>query len=187
MKELLYFLLALILFSCSKKIEPLKPDSILNLDSEWEKQDGKKIYFSDLKGKVLVTAMIFTSCKTACPRLTAEMRKISEQVGKVDPEDIQYVLISIDPENDTPEVMKAYLKMNQFNEREWTFIRSDEEETRELANVMAVKYKEISPIEFSHSNIISVYSKDGTLAFQKEGLDDNTETIANEIKKQLEP
>ena len=172
--------------SCSKKNEEISPDSIYNVSSKWEKQDGKTITFSDMKGKVLVTAMIFTSCKTACTRLTAEMRTISQKVGKTNPEDIQYVLISIDPKNDTPQVMKAYLDTNKFDEKQWTFIRSNEDDTRELANVMAVKYKEISPIEFSHSNIISVYSKKGTLAYQKEGLDSGDDDLVKEIKKQIE-
>jgi protein SCO1/2 len=186
MKNITLIVLALIMISCGKKNEEVSPDSIYNVQTNWEKQDGKNIKFSDLKGKVLVTAMIFTSCKTACPKLTAEMRTISRKVGKVDPKDIQYVLISIDPENDTPEVMKRYLYMNRFDEKEWTFIRGSEEDTRELANIMAVKYKQISPIEFSHSNIITVYSKKGTLAFQKEGLDSSYEAIVHEIKKQIQ-
>ncbi|WP_346984591.1 hypothetical protein [Chryseobacterium sp. POE27] len=70
--------------------------------------------------------------------------------------------------------------------KKWTFIRSNEVDTRELANIMAVKYKEISPIEFSHSNIISVYSKKGTLAFQQEGLDTDNDAIVKEIRKQIE-
>jgi len=186
MKNFLYILLAMASLSCSKKNEEISPDSIYNVSSKWEKQDGKTITFSDMKGKVLVTAMIFTSCKTACPRLTAEMKTISQKVGKTNPEDIQYVLISIDPKNDTPQVMKAYLDTNKFDEKQWTFIRSNEDDTRELANVMAVKYKEISPIEFSHSNIISVYSKKGTLAYQKEGLDSGDDDLVKEIKKQIE-
>lgn len=186
MKTILYLLLAMISLSCSKKNEAVSPDSIYHVKSEWENQDGKKMTFSDLKDKVLVTAMIFTSCKTACPRLSAEMAKISKQVGDTDPEDLRYVLISIDPKTDTPEVMKAYLKSHRFDDAKWTFIRSNEADTRELANIMAVKYKEISPIQFSHSNIISVYSKKGTLAFQKEGLDTDDAALVNEIKKQLE-
>lgn len=179
-------LVALIMLSCSKKDEEAPSDSIYNIPTSWEKQDGRNITFSDLKGKVLVTAMIFTSCKTACPRLTAEMRTISQKVGKTNPDQIQYVLISIDPENDTPNAMKRYLDMNRFNEKEWTFIRGSEEEIRELANIMAVKYKQISPIEFSHSNIITVYSKKGVLSFQKEGLDSDYEAIVHEIKKQIQ-
>jgi len=186
MKRLLYLLSAFLILSCSKKEEMISPDSIYNVGSVWEKQDGNKISFIDFKGKVLVTTMIFTSCKTACPRLTAEMKKIENEVGKVSPDNIEYVLISIDPETDTPEVMKAYLKTHQLDEKEWMFIRSNENDTREIANIMAVKYKEISPIEFSHSNIISVYSKNGTLAYQKEGLDNDIQRTAKEIKKQLE-
>ncbi|MCW3161618.1 SCO family protein [Chryseobacterium oryctis] len=186
MKNIFYILFALIMLSCSKKNEEISPDSIYNVDTQWEQQDGKKVSFSDLKGKVLVTAMIFTSCKTACPRLTTEMRKITKKVGKVDSDDIQYVLITIDPKTDTPEVMKAYLKANKFDSEEWMFIRGNDNEIRELANVMAVKYKEISPIEFSHSNIINVYSKKGVLAFQKEGLNVDIDATVNEIKRQLE-
>ncbi len=178
--------MAFAMLSCSKKAEEINPNSIYNVSSKWENQDGKKITFSDLKGKVLVTAMIFTSCKTACPRLTAEMRTIAQKVGKVDSEDIQYMLISIDPETDSPKVMKAYLEANKFDEKQWAFIRSNEADTRELANIMAVRYKEISPIEFSHSNIISVYSKKGILAYQKEGLDSSDDAVVNEIKKQIE-
>lgn len=185
MKKILYFLLAMMVFSCNKKSEPIPEDSIYNVDSKWENQDGNQISLSEFNGKVVVTAMIFTSCKTACPILTSQMRNISKKVGKVNSENIQYVLISIDPETDTPEVMKAYLKANKLDNEEWSFIRSNEEDTRELANIMAVKYKEISPIEFSHSNIISVYAKNGTLAYQQEGLDENTEIIATEIKKQI--
>jgi len=186
MKNILYILLAMTVLSCSKKNEEISSDSIYNVSSKWQKQDGNAITFSDFKGKVIVTAMIFTSCKTACPRLTAEMRAISEKVGKTNPEDISFVLISIDPETDTPEVMKAYLEVNRFDDKKWTFIRSNEADTRELANIMAVKYKEISPIEFSHSNIISVYSKKGTLAFQQEGLDTDDNAIVKEIRKQIE-
>lgn len=185
MKNITLILLAMMTMSCSKKNEEISPDSIYNVQTKWEKQNGENITFSDLKDKVLVTAMIFTSCKTACPRLTAEMRTISEKVGKTDPDKIQYVLISIDPKNDTPQVMKRYLYVNRFNEKEWTFIRGNEDETRELANIMAVKYKEISPIEFSHSNIITVYSKKGILSFQKEGLDGDYNAIVNDIKKQI--
>lgn len=171
--------------SCQQKNNDISPDSIYNVDIKWEQQDGKKVTFLDYQGKVLVTAMIFTSCKTACPRLTAEMRTISQKVGRVSSDEIQYMLISIDPETDTPKVMKAYLEANQFGSKEWIFIRGTEDETREIANIMAVKYKEISPVEFSHSNIISVYDKKGILAYQKEGLNVNTDATVNEIKKQL--
>lgn len=185
MKNIFYLLLVGLFVSCQTKNVEISPDSLYNVDIQWEQQDGERVTFSDFQGKVLVTAMIFTSCKTACPILTGEMKGIYQRVGKVDPDKIQYMLISIDPETDTPEVMKAYLNSNDFTGKEWVFIRGTEEETRQIANLMAVKYKEISPVDFSHSNIISVYDKKGVLAYQKEGLDSNSDEIVSEIKKQL--
>lgn len=186
MKKLLFLILIVSLFSCKKtQNEDLGPNSVYHLNSDWQKQDGSKIKLADLKGKVVVMVMIYTSCKTACPQLTAEMRKISRQMGDVSLKDIQYVLVSIDPKTDTPERMKEYLDTNKFTGEEWVFLRSDEENTRELSNVLAVKYKEISPMEFSHSNIISVFSRNGELVFQKEGLNIDVAGTVAEIKKQL--
>ncbi len=186
MKYLHLFFTILLICGCAQKQSDVTPDSIYNVNSTWETQSGKKIKMVDFQGKVLVVAMIYTSCKTACPRLSAEMASVAESVGKVDPAQFQYVLISIDPEHDNPAVMRSYLTANNFDEDFWTFIRSNEEDTRELANVMAVKYKELSPMEFSHSNIISVYDKKGRLVYQQEGLStDNDATLVEHIKQEI--
>ena len=175
------------LFSCNPKTQKELPqDSMFRLSSVWENQNGKKLQRKELRGKVIVLVMIYTSCKTACPQLTARMKQIAKKVGKVNPEEIQYVFVSIDPDVDTPERMKAYFKMNDFVGGEWLFLRGNETTTREFANVVAMKYKQISPVDFSHSNIISVFAKDGTLAYQREGLDIDVEPTVQEIKKQLE-
>lgn len=159
--------------------------SIFQLNSNWENQDEEIIKLADLEGKTLVVAMIYTSCKTACPQLTGEMSLIEKSLGKYDPSKVRFVLVSIDPNVDTPEKMKTYLKINQFTGEQWLFLRGDEAATREFANVLAVKYKQIDPIDFSHSNIISIFSDEGILSFQKEGLNPDVSKIVNEIKKVL--
>lgn len=69
----------------------------------------------------------------------------------------------------------------------WVFLSSNENQTREFAAVLAVNYKKISPIDFSHSNIISVFNKEGEMVYQQEGLgvsyDKTVETIIAEAKK----
>lgn len=67
--------------------------------------------------------------------------------------------------------------------KHWSFLRSNEEQTREFAAVLAVNYKKISPIDFSHSNIISVFNEEGEMVFQQEGLGvsyDKTISVVNE-------
>jgi len=150
--------------------------SIFNLTSKWETQNNETIELKDLKGEVLVMVMVYTSCQAACPRLVADMRNIRK---KVDSKDVRYVLVSIDPEVDTPEVLKAFAIENEMDSDEWTFLQGSIDDVREFSNVLAVKYKQISPIDFSHSNIISVFDKEGVLYHQQEGLGvDNDATVS---------
>ena len=145
--------------------------SIYHLPGIWTDQNSHDFELKELKGKVLVMVMIYTSCKAACPRLIADMRRIEEEVPEKYGDDVQYIMVSIDPETDTPEQMKSFAAENQMTDDRWLFIRSTMEHTREFASVLAVNYKRISPIDFSHSNIISVFDRQGEMIHQQEGLD----------------
>ena len=163
--------------------DEISDSSIFNLTSEWNTEEAKVIQLKELKGKTLVMVMIYTTCKAACPRLVADMRNIEKQVPKENKENVQYVLISIDPETDTPTKLKAFAKENFMDGEQWTFLQGTKSSVREFANVLAVKYKEISPLDFSHSNIISVFDPNGELVHQQEGLGvDNKETISKIIE-----
>ena len=152
--------------------------SIFNLTTKWSTEEDETISLIDLKGKPLVMVMIYTTCKAACPRLVADMRNIEKQIPEVKQEDLQYVLISIDPETDTPKRLKEFAIENQMDGKQWTFLQGSVSAVREFANVLAVKYKQISPMDFSHSNIISVFNPKGELVHQQEGLGvDNIETV----------
>lgn len=158
--------------------EKISDMSIYNLPSHWTTQNGEEIELKNLQGKVLVMVMIYTSCQAACPRLVADMRNIEKQIPEEKKENVQYVFVSIDPKTDTPERLKEFSKENKMDEDKWLFLRGTEEDTREFAAVLAVNYKRISPMDFSHSNIISVFNEAGELMHQQEGLGvDNKETI----------
>jgi len=166
--------------------DEISEESIFNLTSKWNTEEGEIIELKDLKGKPLVMVMIYTTCKAACPRLVADMRNIEKQIPEDNKEDLQYVLISIDPETDTPKRLKAFAIENQIDGNQWTFLQGTMSGVREFANVLAVKYKQISPMDFSHSNIISVFNAGGELVHQQEGLGvDNKETVL-EIKELLQ-
>ena len=192
MKNILLFLFSVLtILSCNENTEQTAQNkenadsSIFLLDSKWQNQDAEELQLKDLKGKNLVMVMIFTSCRTACPILVGDMKKIHAKIEKNKLKDTSLVLISIDPTNDTPEVLKKFAAERNMDSQPWIFLRSDEESTREFANVLAVKYKKISPIEFSHSNIISVFNRNGELVSQEEGSGINSDAVAktvNELK-----
>jgi protein SCO1/2 len=159
----------------------ISEESIFNLTGSWNTQNGEKISLSDLKGKTLVMVMIYTSCKAACPRLVADMRDIESKIPKSELDKINFVLVSIDPENDNPKRLKEFAIENKMNDSHWTFLQGTKTGVQEFANVLAVKYKQISPIDFSHSNIISVFNINGELIHQQEGLGVNNKKTIDAI------
>ncbi|MFZ0598561.1 MAG: SCO family protein [Flavobacterium sp.] len=166
--------------------QPISDLSIYNLPSKWTNQNGKNIELKSLKGNVLVMVMIYTTCKAACPKLVADMRNIESRLNEKTKKNVKLILVSIDPETDTPEKLKAFSIANKMEGDSWIFLRCNEENTREFAAVLAVNYKKISPIDFSHSNIISVFNPDGELIYQQEGLGVNNDKTVDKINLEAE-
>ncbi len=150
--------------------EEINDMSIYQLTMLWKTQNGDEITFQDLKGDVLVVTMIYTSCQSSCPRLVAAVKDIESKVAASVPSGVRYVFITIDPEYDTPERLKEYSIKNEMEDSRWLFLQGTEESVMEFANVVAVRYERISPIEFSHSNIVTVFNKHGVMVYQQEGL-----------------
>ncbi len=74
-------------------------------------QDGKKVRFKELlqTGKPVVVNFIFGTCTTICPILSVGYTNLQQKIPQ-QPDKVHLVSISIDPENDTPKVLKEYLK-----------------------------------------------------------------------------
>lgn len=71
-------------------------------------QNGKIRTMADFKGKFTVVFFGYTQCPDVCPTTMAELAQVKKSLGK-DGDRVQGVFITIDPERDTPELLKAYL------------------------------------------------------------------------------
>ena len=78
-------------------------------DAELLDQDGRPFKLSQLKGGVTFVFFGFTNCPDVCPMTMRKFQQLNES-GKIDQEKVTFVLVSVDGERDTPEVLKAYLK-----------------------------------------------------------------------------
>lgn len=159
--------------------------SVYNLDSRWTSQEGESMELHQLKGKVQMVAMVYTSCSYACPRIVADLRRIEEQLAGYRKEDVGIVLVTLDPDRDTPEKLKAYAEKNKLNAKRWLFLTSEETHILELAALLNVKYKKEANNEISHSNIISVLNKEGEVVHQQEGLGVDPDETVKAIVRQL--
>jgi protein SCO1 len=85
--------------------------------------DQRKAPFglAQLEGRVWIADFVFTSCPTVCPKLTKRMATIQERT-QANADAIHLLTISVDPENDTPEVLAKYATRYGADPARWTFL-----------------------------------------------------------------
>jgi protein SCO1 len=98
--------------------------------------DGKARSLADFKGKVTVVFFGFTQCPDVCPGTLAELAEVKRRLGP-DGERVQGVFVTIDPERDTPELLRAYI--NSFD-KGFVALRGSNEETAAVAKNFKVFY-----------------------------------------------
>ena len=89
-----------------------------------ESQDAAPFGSRQLEGRVWAVAFMFTRCPTVCPRVTRFMRKL-QVAAKSDNVAVRLLSISVDPENDTPPVLKEYARRFDADLSSWTFLTGD--------------------------------------------------------------
>ena len=85
-------------------------------------QDSQPYGTDQLRGRPWIADFIFTHCPGRCPMLTREMARIQTDLRGKGWDDVQLVSISVDPENDTPEVLAAYASKHGAQKGNWRFL-----------------------------------------------------------------
>src|SRR5215468_3643014 len=102
-------------------------------------QDGKKVHFYDdlIKGKVVALELIYTTCKYNCPLETARMVQLQKLLGDRMGKDVFFYSLTIDPEHDTPEVLKAYAEKYHVGPG-WTFLTGKTEDIKLISRKLGL-------------------------------------------------
>lgn len=100
-------------------------------------QDNKPFGNADLKGRPYVAAFVFTQCASTCPRITADMAAMQKDL----PPEVRLVSFSVDPERDTPEVLKRYAATFKADESRWRFLTGEYKAIEKVAEGMMVTVK----------------------------------------------
>ncbi len=125
-------------------------------------QFGKTRTIADFKGKAVVVFFGFAQCPDVCPTSMAELAEVKKMLGK-DGDRLQGIFITVDPERDTPEVLKAY--MENFDPS-FLALRGTLEQTAATAKHFKTYYKKVE------GKTASSYTMDhsaGSYVFDPEG------------------
>lgn len=106
--------------------------------------EGKPIrFYEDLaKDKKIAVNFMYTVCKGICPGMTANIKKVREDLAKEGVDDICFVSVSIEPDKDTPERLAAYMEVNGIENKPgmcpWIFLTGDIQDIDYLRKSMGV-------------------------------------------------
>lgn len=125
-------------------------------------QDGAKVrFYEDLvKGKNVAVNVIYTSCRDECPLETARMAELQRLLGERMGRDIFFLSISIDPEKDTPTVLKAYA--NKFGVGPgWLFLTGKKEDIKVLTRKLGLSRSSDAASKDGHASSLMLGNDPG--------------------------
>ncbi|MFX0091733.1 MAG: SCO family protein [Candidatus Hodarchaeota archaeon] len=122
-------------------------------------QDSEEVNLSDFNGKVVLMGFMYTSCPDAefCILMNSNFKTLQDEFGERMGPEIVFLSISLDPERDTPEILKTFGTYYQADFSAWQFLTGDNATVHEVLddyNVIAFKeMPENSTMSMEHSNI----------------------------------
>jgi protein SCO1/2 len=144
--------------------------SIYRLNAPWTTDAGKEVRLDSLRGKPVVLALFFTSCQHSCPFIVRDMKSLQGALSAKASDKAQFVLVSIDPERDTPEALKAFRKKLQLPAERWMLVRGAPDSVKQLAEKLGFNFSPGSKTQFAHSLLLTVLDGKGEVAHQQAGL-----------------
>ena len=149
-------------------------------------QDGKRLALKELRGKVLAITFIFASCTDTCPLLTAKMAGIQERLGRAFGPQAFFLSITVDPERDTPAVLKGYAKVHRANTAGWAFLTGSPAEIRDVARRYGIYYKKRPRGDVDHTFLTSLVDQSGILRVQYMGVRFNPDEMLRDLRSLLQ-
>jgi len=100
-------------------------------DFAFTNQEGNRVGKAQMEGKITIVDFFFTSCPSICPDMSREMERVNDMFR--DEPRLQILSISIDPEYDSPAILKEYADRHYAKAGKWDFLTGDKLETYRLA------------------------------------------------------
>ena len=88
-------------------------------------QNGRTVTDATYAGKILVVDFFCTRCTTICPRMTTQMQQLQFQLDDPAYGDVAFLSHTVDPEHDTPEVLRTFARQHEVDTTRWHFLTGD--------------------------------------------------------------
>lgn len=124
-------------------------------------QNNQPVSEQTLRGKPWVAAFIFTQCAGPCPMMSSNMAKLQERVPH---QDLKLVSFTVDPQRDTPQVLKQYAQNLKADESRWSFVTGSPEAMADIARGMLLPFSPATEsADIMHSTKFLLVDQDGSV------------------------
>ena len=141
-------------------------------------QDGNKLKFYDdlIKDKVVAINFMYTHCGDTCPVETASLKRVQTALGDRVGKDIFFYSISIDPDHDTPKVLKEYAERFKAGPG-WRFLTGSKEDTTLLRKKLGLYREEVAESKLNEHNVSFILGNERTGQWMKKTPFDEPNTL----------
>jgi protein SCO1/2 len=148
-------------------------------------QSGQRVGLADLRGKVLAVTFIYTACKDTCPLLTAKMALMQRELGADFGPRVRFASISVEPEIDTPQVLKAYAEAHGADLGGWSFLTGAPGDIKGVVRRYGAFAKRVKPGEVDHLFLTSLVDRNGMVRVQYLGYRFDTDEMLRDLRALL--
>lgn len=140
------------------------PQSIYHLEVALTDQEGRTRGLDVYRGSPVLVTMFYSGCQATCPLIVDTLRATERALTPQERARWRVLLISFDPERDTPAALRRVAGERRIDTSRWTLAHADAEDVRDIAALLGVQYRKLPNGEFSHSTLIIALSAQGEIA-----------------------
>ncbi len=148
----------------------LPGDSIYQLDMPLVDQDGRRLFLADRRGQPQLISMFYTSCQYVCPLILDTLQKTEHALAPGERVRLQVLLVSFDPDTDTPLVLKNVASERHMQTPRWLLAQTEATNVRKLAAVLGIQYRQLQNHDFNHTSVLVLLDAEGRMVARTEKL-----------------
>jgi protein SCO1 len=147
-------------------------------------QEGRTVTASRFRGKKVMLNFIFTRCPiaTMCPAATQKMLELQDAVKREGLTDVEFVSVTLDPEYDTPGVLKEYAEIRGLDLSNWSFLTGPDTAVRHLLAQMGI-IREFEGATIKHNLATVLIDPSGRIAHRVDGSRWDTQEFLPRLKR----
>lgn len=148
-------------------------------------QSGERVGLAELRGSVVAVTFIYATCRDTCPILTSKMVLLQRALGGEFGRSVRFASITVEPEVDSPAVLKAYAEAHGADLSGWSFLTGSPAEIQSVVRQYGAFAKRIRPGDVDHLFLTSLIDRKGMVRVQYLGYRFEPDEMLRDVRALL--